>query len=489
MKFVIPIVVGAIIGYITNWLAIKMLFRPHTEKRFLGMRIPFTPGLIPKERSRIAKSVGETVGTHLLSPETVAEALSSQKINEQISSWIEEKITGLRESSQSIKDILIKIVGESYEEFKVMVEKRLTSFLVNQLKEEKLKQTIMQLIKDELVEKYGEKVYLHAKEKLSNIIFNISTSKELKEKVNKVLIEKIYELENEDRNLNQVIPETLINELKSYIYSHGYEISGFLKEMLNDESIQRRVKKSIAELVSQNASKVVTMFMSPDFIAEKVFSTIESYVANPENQRSILMIITTSIDKLLQSRVSDMVKEISIESKENAVNSFSNAILSYVSKDETQKELITIIEEKIGVPQESLKEAALNLIKSKLEVFLASPKLDEYVSIVVKDVVDEMTNKPISYIFEGLDKSVVLGISNLSKDIFDNFVKNKAAYIVELLNIPKVVEDQINSFDVAFAEKLIIEIADKELKAITWLGALLGGIMGILSPLLQLIYK
>lgn len=50
-----------------------------------------------------------------------------------------------------------------------------------------------------------------------------------------------------------------------------------------------------------------------------------------------------------------------------------------------------------------------------------------------------------------------------------------------------MVEDEINRFDVAFAEEIIIEIANKELKAITWLGALLGGIMGMLSPLLQLI--
>ena len=50
MKLIIPIIVGAIIGYFTNWLAIKMLFRPHYEKKIFGIKIPFTPGLIPKEK-------------------------------------------------------------------------------------------------------------------------------------------------------------------------------------------------------------------------------------------------------------------------------------------------------------------------------------------------------------------------------------------------------------------------------------------------------
>ncbi len=45
MKYIIPIFVGAIIGYITNWFAIKMLFRPHYEKRILGLEYPLHQGL------------------------------------------------------------------------------------------------------------------------------------------------------------------------------------------------------------------------------------------------------------------------------------------------------------------------------------------------------------------------------------------------------------------------------------------------------------
>jgi hypothetical protein len=77
MFFIITPVSGAVIGYFTNWLAIKMLFRPHEEKRLFGARIPFTPGIIPKERGRLAGAVGKVVETHLLTPEVVAEAVAS----------------------------------------------------------------------------------------------------------------------------------------------------------------------------------------------------------------------------------------------------------------------------------------------------------------------------------------------------------------------------------------------------------------------------
>jgi uncharacterized membrane protein YheB (UPF0754 family) len=62
-------VLGAIIGYFTNDLAIKMLFRPYRAIYFAGRRLPFTPGLIPRNQERLAKRVSDTIMGSLLTPE------------------------------------------------------------------------------------------------------------------------------------------------------------------------------------------------------------------------------------------------------------------------------------------------------------------------------------------------------------------------------------------------------------------------------------
>ena len=62
--------IGALIGGLTNHLAIKMLFRPHEAKYIGSWRLPFTPGLIPKRRDELAKQFGKTVTNYLLTPET-----------------------------------------------------------------------------------------------------------------------------------------------------------------------------------------------------------------------------------------------------------------------------------------------------------------------------------------------------------------------------------------------------------------------------------
>ena len=55
------ILMGALIGFGTNTLAVEMLFRPFTPKYIGKWRLPFTPGLIPKEQGRIAESLGELI--------------------------------------------------------------------------------------------------------------------------------------------------------------------------------------------------------------------------------------------------------------------------------------------------------------------------------------------------------------------------------------------------------------------------------------------
>ena len=69
--FLVPPIAGGIIGYFTNDLAIKMLFRPY-RPLFLGkQQLPFTPGLIPRNQGRLAQRVADTIMGSLLTPEEI----------------------------------------------------------------------------------------------------------------------------------------------------------------------------------------------------------------------------------------------------------------------------------------------------------------------------------------------------------------------------------------------------------------------------------
>ena len=58
LKLILAPVLGGVIGYITNDLAIRMLFRPRKAVYIGKLHVPFTPGLIPQQKERIAASIG-----------------------------------------------------------------------------------------------------------------------------------------------------------------------------------------------------------------------------------------------------------------------------------------------------------------------------------------------------------------------------------------------------------------------------------------------
>jgi len=106
LSYLIGPLVGAIIGYITNDIAIRMLFRPHKAVHIGRIRLPFTPGLIPKERYRISKSIGETIAKELLSGEVVRGALLADDVRCKIEYSVDSIMQKASEDERRMAELL-----------------------------------------------------------------------------------------------------------------------------------------------------------------------------------------------------------------------------------------------------------------------------------------------------------------------------------------------------------------------------------------------
>lgn len=101
LRVILPIVIGATIGYFTNFLAIKMMFRPRKEVRIGKWRVPFTPGIIPKNQKRLANAIGNTVGGHLLNLDTLRDSFQKNNTKEKL---VKKVATSLYESEACLGD-------------------------------------------------------------------------------------------------------------------------------------------------------------------------------------------------------------------------------------------------------------------------------------------------------------------------------------------------------------------------------------------------
>lgn len=98
--------IGGLIGLLTNGIAIKMMFRPLKPVYIGKFRVPLTPGIIPKEKERIARAVGRVVGSDILDDDTIKKALLSDNVHDKINSKMDEILKEYKEMDISVGEYL-----------------------------------------------------------------------------------------------------------------------------------------------------------------------------------------------------------------------------------------------------------------------------------------------------------------------------------------------------------------------------------------------
>ncbi|WP_027388978.1 DUF445 domain-containing protein [Chrysiogenes arsenatis] len=89
LKLLLMPLIGLFIGWGTNVLAVKMLFRPHRPLHILGINFQ---GILPKRRTEIARKIAETVQDELLSIHEITRIFERFDIKEHIDTAIEELV-------------------------------------------------------------------------------------------------------------------------------------------------------------------------------------------------------------------------------------------------------------------------------------------------------------------------------------------------------------------------------------------------------------
>ena len=86
-QLLIMIFISATIGWITNWVAIKMLFRPHKEINFGLFKIQ---GLIPKRKAEIGTGIASIIQNELISVKDVISNIDREEFSKRLNSLIDD---------------------------------------------------------------------------------------------------------------------------------------------------------------------------------------------------------------------------------------------------------------------------------------------------------------------------------------------------------------------------------------------------------------
>lgn len=95
-KLMLMALIGALIGWATNWIAIKLLFRPYEPVKVPGLPIVFQ-GLMPKRRPEIAKTIGLTVEQELVTVEEIVDQMIEDLDKSEIIQLVKSRVLAIAE--------------------------------------------------------------------------------------------------------------------------------------------------------------------------------------------------------------------------------------------------------------------------------------------------------------------------------------------------------------------------------------------------------
>ncbi|ONI45225.1 hypothetical protein AN641_04470 [Candidatus Epulonipiscioides gigas] len=181
-------VIGGIIGYITNSIAIKMLFRPINPIIIFGKTLPFTPGMIPKEQKRIGTEVGRLIEEELIDISILKSRLLSTEICERIEQTIKTVLQSAVDSKTTVEDYIVDILTvDQLEYYKIIAIQKISSVIADKIKDSNVGDTIVDEIFNVIQDSIGAFTMFVGDSFIDGI------SQKAKVIVNKVIEERAYD--------------------------------------------------------------------------------------------------------------------------------------------------------------------------------------------------------------------------------------------------------------------------------------------------------
>jgi len=187
-RAIVAPLLGGVIGYITNDLAIRMLFRPRKAVYIGKFHVPFTPGLIPAQQGRIAQSIGDVVSSQLLNEETLRQTLLSEATVQKLQDKVRAFLRKLSKDGRRVRDLLAKEEVRDRVDLNVdELTQKLTEGLTAKIIESKLGYTVVDSIISDKMDFINQNKWLSM---LVDDNAQKSIKEKLAEKVDEIIAEK-----------------------------------------------------------------------------------------------------------------------------------------------------------------------------------------------------------------------------------------------------------------------------------------------------------
>ncbi len=416
-------IIGAFIGYFTNYVAIKMLFYPKKPYYIGSIRVPFTPGLIPKKRDELIDKISNVVADKVINKKELVRYVYSKKNREFLYSYTQNIINDLLDRKLSNLNLpyrkILKIASEQIEALKeTVIREKLEAFDIDFdyitynafLLIDKNKR-----IKDLIQNKNLETLYQNIENLSNNALLNLSSSLDDPE-IKELIRRKITESLNDYIDESNILTASFVSMIAPLIEENEKIVDIIvdkLKQLLNDKNVKVRVKNSIIE-------------------------AFEKDVLNLKLEEFLIKFTNSSLDdlrQLLSLKIKDVFERLDLKKK------IVEEIIRTIDTEKTARKIVAFLRLKL---QKTTFRDVLKFIKPEFERKLSRYLVNNLLVIVRKE----------------------------SQRIFD-------------FDIAKNAREKLEKLDIGQIEDIVLNISKEQFKYINLFGGILGFLIGIIEVILR----
>ncbi len=506
LPYMLPPLIGAVIGYITNYIAIRMLFRPLLERRLFGVRVPFTPGIIPRRRGELAESIGRMVSTQLLTEDAVRTHTGTPRFRTAIQDSIRNFTTDLLTAvpSEHSRDVVHRVVRGSEHLINSVVEKMLYSDVFVSGVGEVAHRTVLNVAAVPLGELFpAERASASV---LIRNLYDSLTDGKLRQKVLSVADEWVARQLQANTPMSDFISDDTVSRVREVMAGifdptfehlivwlrkpdvrhemarHGRVI---LRDILDKLSVVQRFLVSAAQYDRQLEERM------PQII-DDLIRTLETAGRDQANRDRVIAAVVDAVEKIrgqgiadaawrgdldIQLRARQLIEEVLRVMSRQSVRERILSALDGAGSGLSQASLGQLAEDYFNVSRETMAETVQKMVTRQISTPASIETISAAVNGIMQRFFQRLEHEPLGDVIE-LTAQRKQQLDSLLSDGVYRIVDRRLPEIVQTLDVRSLVVDKVNSLDVAQVEQLLLMVIARHLKYINLFGALLGALIG-----------
>ncbi len=513
LRAAVTVFFGAMAGGLTNLVAIWMLFRPYEPRgpKFLKLH-----GAIPKNKARLAKTIGRTVGRRLLTSEDLAEQLSAPGIREAFDEAVRTFVKSVLESNRkSLREELPPQLLEEVDQLIDKVAETVGGHVVEYADTDAFRENVASFLtraRDQVADRPVGELLTEARReairsRVEKWVTEAAASAELDRVIEDWLDRQIIRLANDQTPLLERLPSGLIAAVEKEIADYLPVAIDRLATILGNPAARQRVQAALHDLFERFVrdlllhERIVARLVVTEKTLSRLLDNFErdgadqlaGILEQPEMRAQVARSVNETVVNFLRRPLSDHINRLGVERVEGVKKTVAQHIAAVIRDPTSRRYAIEKLDQGLQATEHRTWGELLRFLPPDdaarwLSSGMQNSQVRTWIVDGTKKALGALLDRPIGRPADWLPDNATERLSDHLSPAIWNWAQRQVPLVVARVDVQTMVEEKVLSFSLQRVEEIVRNTTQGELRLIVRFGYVLGAGVGAIAYGISLLF-